>query len=493
MTIVWLLIGVLLGALGFLAFFNPKMKMLHKQDLLLKEAELLKRQLEQSMVDKVNQIDELKKNIAIDEQEMKDLSANLLNARVEKARLLSEKEGLLKRVNDMTRRHAEEKAEASRDLAERMEALKLAFSESANKIFEEKSKNLAMSNEKDIKTILDPLKVKMDEFKRTVEETKDKSIKNTASLEEQIKAMMDQTGRISKEANNLASAFRGSNKVQGNWGEVILKSLLERMGLKEGEHFVCQETIRDTDDKAVINEESGKRMIPDVIMYLPEKRAVVIDAKVSLKAFSDYCSAENDQERDEAEKRHNLSVISHYKELAAKSYSRYVKQQTSFSSLDYVIMFMPNESAFQLFYQKNKALWQEAFEKNVIITGEANLFAMLKIIDATWVQIQQQKDVEKMKMAASDLLDVVGKFGEQFVNVGASLTKSMDAYQSAKDKFVGRTSRSKSISRAAMKLKKLNVDSKSFLPGSLIPEDINETSLDASDSETISKDNPRIN
>jgi len=493
MTIVWLLIGVLLGALGFLAFFNPKMKMLHKQDLLLKEAELLKRQLEQSMVDKVNQIDELKKNIAIDEQEMKDLSANLLNARVEKARLLSEKEELLKRVDDMTRRHAEEKAEASRDLAERMEALKLAFSESANKIFEEKSKNLAMSNEKDIKTILDPLKVKMDEFKRTVEETKDKSIKNTASLEEQIKAMMDQTGRISKEANNLASAFRGSNKVQGNWGEVILKSLLERMGLKEGEHFVCQETIRDTDDKAVINEESGKRMIPDVIMYLPEKRAVVIDAKVSLKAFSDYCSAENDQERDEAEKRHNLSVISHYKELAAKSYSRYVKQQTSFSSLDYVIMFMPNESAFQLFYQKNKALWQEAFEKNVIITGEANLFAMLKIIDATWVQIQQQKDVEKMKMAASDLLDVVGKFGEQFVNVGASLTKSMDAYQSAKDKFVGRTSRSKSISRAAMKLKKLNVDSKSFLPGSLIPEDINETSLDASDSETISKDNPRIN
>jgi len=493
MTIVWLLIGVLLGALGLLAFFNPKMKMLHKQDLLLKEAELLKRQLEQSMVDKVNQIDELKKNIAIDEQEMKDLSANLLNARVEKARLLSEKEELLKRVDDMTRRHAEEKAEASRDLAERMEALKLAFSESANKIFEEKSKNLAMSNEKDIKTILDPLKVKMDEFKRTVEETKDKSIKNTASLEEQIKAMMDQTGRISKEANNLASAFRGSNKVQGNWGEVILKSLLERMGLKEGEHFVCQETIRDTDDKAVINEESGKRMIPDVIMYLPEKRAVVIDAKVSLKAFSDYCSAENDQERDEAEKRHNLSVISHYKELAAKSYSRYVKQQTSFSSLDYVIMFMPNESAFQLFYQKNKALWQEAFEKNVIITGEANLFAMLKIIDATWVQIQQQKDVEKMKMAASDLLDVVGKFGEQFVNVGASLTKSMDAYQSAKDKFVGRTSRSKSISRAAMKLKKLNVDSKSFLPGSLIPEDINETSLDASDSETISKDNPRIN
>jgi len=493
MTLVWLLLGVLLGAFGLLVFFNPKIKMLHKQDLLLKEAELLKMQFEQSLVDKVNLIDELKKTIAIEEQEKKDLSASLLNAKVDRASLFSEKEELLKRVDDMMRRRAEEKAEASKDLIDRMQALKLAFSESANKIFEEKSKNLSLSNEKDIKTILDPLKVKMDEFKKTVEETKDKSIKNNASLEEQIKAMMDQTGRISKEASNLASAFRGSNKVQGNWGEVILKSLLERMGLKEGEHFVCQETIRDEDDKAVINEDSGKRMVPDVIVYLPEKRAVVIDAKVSLTAFSDYCSADDDQQRDEAEKRHNISVISHYKELAAKSYSRYVKQQTNFSSLDYVIMFMPNESAFQLFYQKNKALWQEAFEKNVIITGEANLFAMLKIIDATWVQIQQQKDVEKMKVAASELLDVVGKFGEQFVSVGDSLTKSMDAYQSAKDRFIGRTSRSKSISRAAMKLKKLNVESRSFLPGSLIPEDIDESSLEISDSETISNDNPIIN
>ena len=200
---------------------------------------------------------------------------------------------------------------------------------------------------------------------------------------------MEQTMSIGKQADNLATALRSNNKTVGNWGEVVLLNLLEGMGLGEGEDFVKQEAIKDVDGKAVLSDDGGRRLIPDIVLFLPENKAVVIDSKVSLNGYLDYCNSMDDAGRAAALASHRQSVEKHVRELSDKNYSQYIRQ-TGRDSLDYVVMFVPNEGAFQLYYQNFREDWHRAFDKRVIIAGESNLFAMLKIIENTWVRVNQQ-------------------------------------------------------------------------------------------------------
>ncbi|HIZ86121.1 MAG TPA: DNA recombination protein RmuC, partial [Candidatus Coprenecus stercoravium] len=303
----------------------------------------------------------------------------------------------------------------------------------------EKSRDLSAVNSEQIKNILDPLGKKMEEFRQAVEDSKEKSLKNTASIEQQIRSMMEQTVSLGKQAGDLASALRSKNKLVGNWGEVVLLNLLEGMGLREGEDYVKQEAIRDVDGNSVLSEDGGRRLIPDVVLFLPENKAVVIDSKVSLEAYLNYVNAADEESRTQALAAHSRSVETHVKELAAKNYSKYIRSAGK-DSLDYVVMFVPNEGAFQLYYQNFREDWHKAFDKRIIITGESNLFAMLKIIENTWVRVRQQKNTEEVMRLASELLDRVGKFANTFNDVGTVLDKAVLKFQDARKVLSGRQS-----------------------------------------------------
>ena len=203
-------------------------------------------------------------------------------------------------------------AEAMRcEYDEKLQKMVLTFKDSAAEILKEKSRDLSAVNSEQIKNILDPLGKKMEEFRRAVEDSKEKSLKNSASIEQQIRSMMEQTMSIGKQADNLATALRSNNKAVGNWGEVILLNLLEGMGLQEGKDYVKQETIKDVDGRTVLSDENGRRLVPDVVLYLPENKAVVIDSKVSLDGYIDYSNSTDDAGRAVALASHRRSVEAH--------------------------------------------------------------------------------------------------------------------------------------------------------------------------------------
>ncbi len=331
------------------------------------------------------------------------------------------------------------KAEAEamrREYDEKLQKMVLTFKESASSILKEKSGDLSAANSEQIKNILDPLGKKMEEFRRAVEDSKEKSLKNTATLEQQIRSMMEQTAAVGRQADNLATALRSNNKAVGNWGEVVLLNLLEGMGLREGEDYVKQETIRDVDGNTVLSEDGGRRLIPDVVLYLPENKAVVIDSKVSLEGYIAYVNASDETARGMALTAHGKSVDAHVKELSAKSYSRYIRS-TGRDSLDYVVMFVPNEGAFQLYYQNFRERWHHAFDSGIIIAGESNLFAMLKIIENTWVRVRQQKNTEEVMSLAGELLERVTRFANTFNEVGGVLTKASAKFEDARKVLSG--------------------------------------------------------
>lgn len=376
--------------------------------------------------------------------------------------------------NSLEEQKEARKAEAEamrREYDEKLQKMVLTFKDSAAEILKEKSRDLSAVNSEQIKNILDPLGKKMEEFRRAVEDSKEKSLKNSASIEQQIRSMMEQTMSIGKQADNLATALRSNNKTVGNWGEVILLNLLEGMGLQEGKDYVQQETIKDVDGRTVLSDENGRRLVPDVVLYLPENKAVVIDSKVSLDGYIDYSNSTDDAGRAVALASHRQSVEKHVRELSDKNYSQYIRQ-TGRDSLDYVVMFVPNEGAFQLYYQNFREDWHKAFDKRIIITGESNLFAMLKIIENTWVRVNQQKNTEEVMRLASELLDRVGKFANTFDDVGVVLDKATAKFEEARRVLSGRVS----VVSTAKKLEKKGVQVKGSFHAALLGESIEDDS-----------------
>lgn len=362
------------------------------------------------------------------------------------------------------------KAEAEtlrREYDEKLQKMVLTFKESASSILKEKSGDLSAANSEQIKNILDPLGKKMEEFRRAVEDSREKSLKNTATLEQQIRSMMEQTAAVGRQADNLATALRSNNKAVGNWGEVVLLNLLEGMGLREGEDYVKQETIKDVDGNAVLSDDGGRRLIPDVVLYLPENKAVVIDSKVSLEGYIAYVNAVDETARGMAMASHSRSVESHVKELSAKSYSRYIRS-TGRDSLDYVVMFVPNEGAFQLYYQNFREKWHEAFDRGIIIAGESNLFAMLKIIENTWVRVRQQKNTEEVMSLAGELLERVTRFANTFNEVGGVITKAAAKFEDARKALSGPRN---SVVVTARRLEKKGIQVKGSFHSALLSED----------------------
>jgi DNA recombination protein RmuC len=351
----------------------------------------------------------------------------------------------------------EDLASAQKEFEEKLEKLELLFKEKATEILKEKSRDLSQLNEGNLKNVVEPLSQKMEQFRKAVEESKEKSLENTTKVEEQIKAMISHTDRIKAEAHNLATALRSNNKVQGNWGELILCNILENMGLRSGQDFVLQRTLTDEQGAPLVSEETNRKMIPDAVVFLPESRAVAIDSKVSLEAYTNYVNAEESEQKALYLQAHCKSVEAHIKELSDKEYGKYLNKGTR-NSMEYVIMFIPNEGAFQLFYRMFPQKWHEAFDKKIIIAGESNLFAMLKIIETVWMQIRQQKNTEQVMALAGELLDRVAKFINTFEDVGKDFTKVLNKYEEAKNVLRGEGRQS--ILVTAKKMEKSGVVSK---------------------------------
>lgn len=335
---------------------------------------------------------------------------------------------------DLIRRQAEEAAmRRTSEFEAQLQTVKAQLREETDKILLQHRDELGRDNTRQMDGIISPLKETISQMHLTMERTRDTGNKNAAALEEQIRQMMKSAVNIGSEADKLAAALRGESKTQGNWGEVVLSRLLEKQGFTEGVEYDVQYTIRDEDGQPVKNEQTGRRMIPDVILHYPDGKHLVIDSKVSLTAFMDYQDAEDEAQRKQAVNRHTISVRRHVDELSRKDYSSYIGGE---QSIDYVIMFIPNESALQLALAGDQRLWNEAFEKNVFITSEQNLVAALRMIQLAWVQARQTQNQEKVFGLAGKLVDRVSDFYTRFVKVGESLDKVKADYLNCEKKLI---------------------------------------------------------
>ncbi len=241
---------------------------------------------------------------------------------------------------------------------------------------------------------------------------------------------IEQSKEIGDRADKLAQALTGENKTQGNFGELRLKQLLEDMGLEEGVQFEEQTTMRDASGHALYDEEEGHRMVPDVILHFPDKRDVIIDSKMSLKAFGDYHEAETDDERQNALMRHIVSMRNHVNELARKNYSAYIRDGRG--KLDFVMMYVYSENALQLALYNEPGLWKEAYDKGVIIVGSQNLYVMLRVLEMSWRQVRQIENQEDIMKAANEVVNRVQLFYERFQKVGEMLNKTTQAFDEMK-------------------------------------------------------------
>lgn len=369
-------------------------------------------------------------NLAADNRRLEETNARL----ADENRQLSAENLTMKREIELTREQAEKESEERRlHFDEQLKLVREQLQNASQELLKQRSHELSAQNAQQMDAIITPLKDTIKEMKASMDISRDMHNKNTASLEKAIEEVMKRTREVGEEADKLAHALRNENKTQGNWGELILDELLTSYGLVEGIHYEKQAILRDAGGKALRNEETGQRMIPDTILHYPDGKDAIIDSKVSLTAFLDYQNAEDDAKRAEALSRHLKSLRQHVQELARKDYAAYIKAPRQ--ALNYVIMFVPNEGALQLALYSEPSLWRDAFEKGVFITGEQNLAAALRIIQIAWTQVQQARNQEQIFDTARQLLDRVADFLHYFDEVGEKLHDASAMFTKASDKL----------------------------------------------------------
>jgi protein of hypothetical function DUF195 len=324
-------------------------------------------------------------------------------------------------------------------LTEQMNATKEQMTNLAQQLLERNAEKLKSENTDSIGQITQPLKEAIGEMRRELTQNRETSAANSATFQEQLRQMLESNERVGEKAANLAQALRGDNKAQGNWGEVILGNLLSCQGLREGIDYDLQTRLRDDLGQDLKNIDTGASMQPDAILHYPHEQDVIIDAKVSLKAYDDYVNAQSEEERTAALAAHVRSIRDQYQRLSKKDYSSYV--QAPRKSIDFVVMFVPNESALQLALTADSKLWYDAFDHKVLIAGELNLMAILRIIQIVWRQYQQAENQQRVFLIAEELLDRLGDFLKRYQKLGDILRNSLKAYEDAEKKvFSGRQS-----------------------------------------------------
>lgn len=384
--------------------------------------------------------------VAIKDKAVRALRNELEEARIENARL-KEKIGNVEAFNNSVR-----------------EETKAQFKSLAADIFSSQSEKFKEANETRLSEILNPLKEDIKDFKRRVDDTYMNSSKERTLLGEQMKRLMELNMSIGKEARDLTEALSGNTKVQGDWGEMVLETILVKSGLVEGENYFVQRTKND-DGTQIKNDDNG-RLRPDVVVALPDKKCIVIDSKVSLTAYVNYINADNDDDRQRFGKAHLLSVRSHLKELETKRYQDFVGVGND-DRIDYVLMFIPNEHAYMAAMTLDNNLWMEAYEKRVVIISPAHVISTLRLIAQLWTRDKQTKNALKIAEEGGKLYDKFVGFVNDMQTVEQSLGKASEAYASAMSKL--HTGRGCIVSKVE-NLKKLGAKTSKTLPSEMLPE-----------------------
>ena len=382
MIVVYILVGILIGGLASYIFFNGKLNesklavgTLHTQ----LEAERAQHQKEiESLKDRFEHETELRNQQSSNEQQLRQ-----------------------------------------KQFDQQLETIQEQFQNLASKILDQTTQKLKSENVESMSHITQPLKQNIEQLQQAIDKTNHETAKSTASLSEQLKSMAEQTAKIDASATRLTNVMRGANKVQGNWGELTLMNLLDSQGLRLGVDYDVQQTLSDDRSNVLTNEESGKRMIPDVILHYPNNEDIIIDSKMTIDAYANYMNAEDEIVKKKYADDVVKSIRTQFTSLSKKDYTSYIKAPRR--AIDFVIMYVPYEGALQLALLTDPKLWHDAFEKKVFITSQQNLMAILKIIQIAWRQYAQTENQKRVYDLADEMLRRVGDFIKRFDKVGKDI------------------------------------------------------------------------
>lgn len=353
---------------------------------------------------------------------------------------------------------AEKLSTQKEEVIELQKTAHLQFEKIANQILEDKSGKFTETNKNNIELLLKPLGENIENFKKKVEETYDKESKQRFSLEEKVKDLVEQTNKVSAEANNLATALKGQSKKQGNWGEMILESILQQSGLMKNREYFLQQTIKD---------EEGKSFRPDVTVHLPDNRIIIIDSKVSLVAYDRFSSADTTEEQTVHLLEHLKSIRNHIDDLHSKKYDDHA------SSLDFTMMFIPIEPAYLISIQTDQELWAYAYSKRILLISPTNLIACLKLMSDLWKREMQSKNAMEIVRRGELLYEKIVNFVTTLEDIGKHLKKTEQAYTIAVSQINGGSG---NIVGQALKLKNLGLKSTKEIPTTMLPIDIDDNS-----------------
>ena len=417
----------------------------------VKQQEIALTQTKEQATNQLENYKELMQQDKLNQQNIiNDLNEEIKHLRNEKEHLkllLTQKDGELNNIQSKLEENKTELENIQTKFTKEFENL-------ANKILEEKSSKFTQQNQENLKQILNPLQEKIQNFELRVERTNKENIERHAALGQQLKQLHEQNIKISTEANNLTKALKGDSKTQGNWGELILERVLEKSGLEKDREYVLEKSFS-------VNQENKQRLRPDVIIYLPDNKKMIIDSKVSLTAYEKYINAENDIEREKFIKEHVVSLNRHISQLSEKKYEDLYQME----SPDFVLLFIPIEPAFAVALNQDNELYNKAFQKNIVIVTPSTLLATLRTIDSMWNNEKQQRNAIEIARQAGALYDKFEGLMNDLTKVGKKMDEAKNEYKGAMNKlFEGRGNLIGSVE----KLKKLGAKAKKQLPESII-------------------------
>jgi DNA recombination protein RmuC len=358
---------------------------------------------------------------------------------------------VLRLSKELARRETEFEALQTRlethttEVRELQDLFRSQFRNLANEILEEKSIRFTEQNKIQLGTLLGPLKERILEFEKKVEQANIENIERNSALKEQIVGLRELNRQITREAGNLAKALRGDAKARGNWGEVVLERILEKSGLERGREYAVQQSFVAHD---------GRRLQPDVVVKLPEKKNIVIDSKVSLLAYERYVNAGEEENREQYLKEHLLSVRNHMRDLRDKNYH----QLYGVEGLDFVLLFMPVEPAFTLALQHDERLFTDAYDRNIVVVSPSTLLATLRTIASIWRQEKQNRYAVEIAEQGGKLYDKFKDFTDNLLRIGEGIESTRKAYDMAmkrlsegRDNLIRKTERLRDLGAKARK------------------------------------------
>ena len=382
--------------------------------------------------------------------EIKDLQLEKNNLIAIKSELSAQNENLQKLLDTQ-----------KEEIVKIQEDAKLQFENLANKILEEKTLKFTEQNQKNLKTILEPFQEKISELKNRVNEAYEKENKERFSLAEKVKELAELNQQISEDAKKLTRALKGEAKTQGNWGEMILESILEKSGLVKGREYFLEHQLTDENNKALYSEFSGKKMRPDAVVKYPDERNVIIDSKVSLTAFTELVDETDAEVYAIKLNQHLSSIKNHINQLSQKAYDDYGK------SLDFVMMFIPSEPAYIAAMQADQNLWNFAYERRILLLNPSNLITSLKLIADLWKREYQSRNAMEIAERGAKLYDKFVGFVENLEKIGKNIDNAKNSYT---DAYKQLSTGNDNLIIQTQKLRTLGIKNKKQLPNSLTEE-----------------------